>query len=175
MPSVATLRHCWISWKFRAPSVSVSWRWPSAMTRTRPPTRRADRTPGRYRAGEGCAGRRELTGRFTSPSTTLLCSFRRGGRRCYLASPPLLIFMLQAAEERGQFLGPVAQALLDLNEDVAIAPLLSASSPGRNLRNLLAVIGPFLVQFLKLLDGFRQGAAAVDQLVYHALPGLDPA
>jgi hypothetical protein len=86
----------------------------------------------------------------------------------------LPVILLQAAEDRGRFLGPVAQDLLNDREDVLVSPLFLGSA-GPLLRDLLAEIGPFPVQFLKPLQGFRQGASAVDQFAHHALPDLHAA
>src|SRR5262249_16670398 len=93
---------CLLRWS----QAAVYW----AMTAPRASRPYARRCLGR---GECCAWRRELSGGIVSPSTMPLCPLHRGGRRHLRAGLELLIILVQPAEDRGRFLGPVVQEALD--------------------------------------------------------------
>src|SRR5262249_39576174 len=66
----------------------------------------------------GLLGGKSPTGHLISTSTTPLCPLHRGARRRLCAGLELLIILLQPAEDRGRFLGPAAQKVLNYPDDI---------------------------------------------------------
>src|SRR5215471_10917177 len=102
---------------------------------------------------------RELTGYIVSPSTMPLCPLHRGGRGRLRVGLELLVILLQSAEDRGRFFGPVVQEALDYRDEILVMPLhLGRPYPRTDLRLLGEGIGPvavkFGIQFLEACQGF---------------------
>ena len=99
----------------------------------------------------------------------------------------LLIILVQPAEDRGRFLGPVAQKVLNFRDDILVMPLhIGWPLPRRHLRPLGEGSRAFAVQFavqfleachgfLEACQGFTQVAPLGDHVAHHLLLGLDTA
>jgi hypothetical protein len=116
----------------------------------------------------------------TQISTPRPFSLYWGNRRRLSAGPELLILLLQPAEERRGFFGPIAQEFRGLLGDCPEKVIRIGSRQLIRLRCSDVVTGAFAfhsleafaVQFLAPRQSFTQAAPLGDQFAHYAFPGF---